>query len=332
MSSVLIYGDPFLAEEALTKLVKDSGFEDLLESNWHRFSYPNLTLEQLKLTCDAMPFLSTTRFVIVRNLLSSFDSRLSKRGDLKKGSTASWKGLSTYLGVMPESTELVFVDGLLQSDNWMLKELRGKTKIESCPAPRRRDLALWVRQRVGERGSKISPSALMLLINHVGVNLRTLDTEIEKLTLYAGEDLIDEGQVSGLVSDVREARIFDAVDAVIESKGDLALRFIQKIRSGGAGVTYILSMLGRQLRLVTLAKELQETQTPYSDIGGRLQIKSDFVVQKTIGQAKLVSWERISFLYDQIITADWYIKQGILDEDLALELFVIEAVSFDKVF
>ncbi len=328
MPGALIYGDPFLAEEGLAKLVKDRGFGDLLESNCHRFSYPNVTLEQLKLTCDAMPFLSTTRLVIVRNLLSSFDSR-SKQGDSNKGTTSSWKGLSDYLSVMPDSTELIFVDGFLNSNNWMLRDLRGKTKIESYPAPRRSDLALWIRQRVSDRGSRISPSALTLLIHHVGPNLRTLDSEIEKLTLFVGERPIGESDVLGLVSDVREANIFVAVDAVIESKGDLALRLIQKIRLGGAGAMYVLSMIGRQLRLVTLVKELQEGQTPYSDMGKRLQIKSDFVVQKTISQAKLVSWKRIMFLYDQVLAADQRIKKGILDEDLALELFVTEAVRLD---
>ncbi len=80
---------------------------------------------------------------------------------------------------------------------------------------------------------------------------------------------------------------------------------------------------------MTLVKELQEAQTPYSDMGKRLQIKSDFVVQKTISQAKLVSWKRIMFLYDQVLAADQRIKKGILDEDLALELFVTEAVGLD---
>ena len=325
VSSVLIYGDDFLVEKAFGKLVTGEGLEDLVESNCHRFTYPNVTLEQLKLTCDAMPFLSTTRLVIIKDLLKSFESR-SKQRNLK-GSASSWEGLSDYLRVMPESTELVFIEGPLRSDNWMLKELRGKTKIENCLAPRRGDLAVWIRQRVSDRGSKISPSALRLLIHHVGMNLRALDGEIEKLTLFAGEDSINEFSVTELVTDVREASIFAAVDAVVESKSDLALRLIQNIRTGGAGATYILSMLARQLRLVTLAKELHESRTHYSDIGGRLKIKSDFVVQKTVDQAKSVSWKRITFLYDQIITADRSIKQGTLDEDLALELFVTEAVS-----
>ena len=103
MSSVVIYGDAFLVEEALAKLVADKGLGDLVESNCHRFAYPNLTLEQLKLTCDAIPFLSTTRLVIVRDLLRSFESR-SKHRNLNKVSAHSWVGLSDYLGVMPEST------------------------------------------------------------------------------------------------------------------------------------------------------------------------------------------------------------------------------------
>ncbi len=329
MSSVVIYGDAFLVEEALAKLVADKGLGDLVESNCHRFAYPNLTLEQLKLTCDAIPFLSTTRLVIVRDLLRSFESR-SKHRNLNKVSAHSWEGLSDYLGVMPESTELVLVDGSLRPDNWMLKELTGKTKIENCLAPRHGDLALWIRQRVGNRGSKISPSALRLLIHHVGMNLRALDGEIEKLTLFAGEGPINETSVTELVTDVREASIFAAVDAVVESKGDLALRLIQRIRTGGAGATYILNMLARQLRLVTLAKELHEAQTRYPDMRGRLKIKSDFVLRKTIDQAKSVSWKRITFLYDQIIAADQAIKQGTLDEELALDLFVTQAISLDR--
>ena len=51
VSSVLIYGDDFLVEKAFGKLVTGEGLEDLVESNCHRFTYPNVTLEQLKLTC-----------------------------------------------------------------------------------------------------------------------------------------------------------------------------------------------------------------------------------------------------------------------------------------
>ena len=162
------------------------------------------------------------------------------------------------------------------------------------------------------------------------MNLRALDGEIEKLTLFAGEGPINETSVTELVTDVREASIFAAVDAVVESKGDLALRLIQRIRTGGAGATYILNMLARQLRLVTLAKELHEAQTRYPDMRGRLKIKSDFVLRKTIDQAKSVSWKRITFLYDQIIAADQAIKQGTLNEELALDLFVTQAISLDR--
>ena len=63
---------------------------------------------------------------------------------------------------------------------------------------------------------------------------------------------------------------------------------------------------------------------------GRLKIKSDFVLRKTIDQAKSVSWKRITFLYDQIIAADQAIKQGTLNEELALDLFVTQAISLAR--
>lgn len=166
-----------------------------------------------------------------------------------------------------------------------------------------------------------------MLNQFVGPNLRLLDSELEKLSLYAGEEQIDEGHVRRMVAQVREASIFAAVDAIVQGNPSLALRLLRKLRNDGAALPYIQAMIARQLRLVTVAKELVETRVPRGEMGARLELRADFAVRKTLEQARRFSWPRLKALYACLLEMDLAIKQGRQDEDLALELLVAQAAE-----
>ena len=136
---------------------------------------------------------------------------------------------------------------------------------------------------------------------------------------------INEGHVNRLVPQVREASIFAAVDAIVLGRPSVAMRLLRKLRDDGAGLPYLQAMIARQLRLVTLAKDLLERGVPTSEMGPRLELRADFAVRKTVDQARRFSWARLKALYACLLDMDLAIKQGRQDEDLALELLVAEA-------
>ena len=106
-----------------------------------------------------------------------------------------------------------------------------------------------------------------LLTDLVGADLWTLDREMEKLSLYASGRTIEESDVGKLVSQVREANIFSAVDAMIDGRPAVALRLFLQLRQDGRDVSNIIAMVERQLRLLALARDSMDRGLPQADLG-----------------------------------------------------------------
>ena len=120
----------------------------------------------------------------------------------------------------------------------------------------------------------------------VGGDLWTLDQELEKLSLYAAGREIGEQDVRLMVSQVREASIFEAVDAMIDGRSQVALRLLAQLRDDGREPQYIIAMVERQLRLLALAQDSIERRLPQNELKRALGTSSDFVVRKTMDQAR----------------------------------------------
>ena len=63
------------------------------------------------------------------------------------------------------------------------------------------------------------------------------------------------------------------------------------------------------------------------DMAAVLGVNSQFVVRKTVEQARRDSWQNIVWRYDRLLEADLAIKQGRLEPDLALELLAVDQAS-----
>jgi DNA polymerase-3 subunit delta len=128
-----------------------------------------------------------------------------------------------------------------------------------------------------------------------------------------------------MVSQVREASIFVAVDAMIDGRPAVALKLLHQLKEDGKEPSYIISMVERQLRLLALARDSMDRGLPSGEMGSRLGVTSDFVVRKTVDQARRHSMEGIVWRYNRLLETDLAIKQGQLTPELALELLVGES-------
>jgi DNA polymerase-3 subunit delta len=223
---------------------------------------------------------------------------------------------------MPETTLLVFIDGPLSENNPLLRLLRPLAQVQQMNAPTGEALARWIKSQAQQKGAGISPAAINSLADLVGNALWTLDRELEKLSLYASGRSIEEEDVRDMVAQVREANIFGAVDAMIEGKPGVALRLLRQLLQDGREAPYIIGMVGRQLRLLALARELTEQGVAQREMGARLGISSQFALRKTLEQARRHSAPDISWRYQRLLETDLAIKRGRLEPDLALELLV----------
>jgi len=302
----------------------------VLEANRHRLLASQAKPGELLSMCNALPFMDDYRLIVVEGLLGTAESqgRSRRRGSsAESGVAGQWQSLGEALPQMPDTTILIFTDGALGANNPMLRMLRPVSEVEELSAPSGEALARWVKSTVEAKGASISPSANRSITDLVGNDLWTLDQELEKLALYCAGREIQESDVGEMVSQVREASIFAAVDAMIEGRPNIALRLLHQLKDDGREAPYIVGMVERQLRLLALARDSIDRGLPQSELKGRLGTSSDFVVRKTAEQARRHSMPEIVWRYNRLLETDLAIKRGRLEPDLALELLVGEAAA-----
>jgi DNA polymerase-3 subunit delta len=329
----VFYGDSFLVPRELKRLEAAAGVEALLEANRHSLRGGQIKPAELTSVCNALPFMDDRRLVLVDGLLATLERRTSRgrrrTGDGGKSSPSlgGWEELARSVPAMPETTVLVFVDGPLSKSNPLLRLLRPMAQVRELVAPEKEALARWIKESAGQLGGSISPAAIRCLIDLVGNDLWTLDRDIEKLTLYASGRGVEESDVVELVSQVREANIFAAVDAMIEGRPGEAMRLLHQLRQDGRDASNIIFMVERQLRRLALARDLIDRRVSPRDLGPQLGIFPEFALRKTLEQARRHSSKEISARYHRLLEADLSIKQGRLDPDLALELMVADQTA-----
>ncbi len=321
--------DDFTRKEALARLVEGLGAAEELATNTSKLDGADVTFDHLMSVTNAAPFLSEHRLVIVEGLLSKFNPPDRQRGGtpasrVKRGTKAvrQWDGLPEAVKAMPPSTVLVFDDGLLHRDNAMLKALAPVAKVKAFEPLKGGKLQSWIRNRVFETGGQISPKATSLLMASYDGSLWKLAGDIEKLTLYAAGRAIEESDVEKLVAGSQDSNIFALVDAVVAGNRARAFRQLSALLADGVSAFHILTMIGRQLRMMALAMDLRTRRAPSSEYPRHLGTSSRFAIDKVIEQASGTTLLAVTRAYESVLETDLSLKSTDVPEEVALEMLV----------
>ncbi len=323
----LLHGtDTYSLRAYLDELRAAVGMPDVQDANITSLNTQDASPASILGLCQAMPFLAERRMVIVDGLIASLtgDSRGSK-GKVTPETLADWQDFFPSLpDNMPPTSDLVFMEGQLRSNNPVLKNVKAVAEVKEFGSMNPNDLRGWVQKRVMERNGSITTNAVQLLVDMIGTDLWTLASEVEKLLLYATGRAIEIEDVEEIVVFAKEVSVFTVVDAVLEGNRMVAMRNLTKLLEEEATVLYLLAMLGRQVRMLLLAKELIQQKVPQGDLGGRLGIKSAYPLRKTLEQARRFTPQLLRLLHTALLNTDVAIKTGAQGERLALEFLVAE--------
>ena len=331
MIYLLYGGDDFGLEEALASMKTDVGPAELRDVNINTLDGREVGFDQLRATCHTVPFMSAKRLVIVDGLLSLFEPRAPSRAASRSTPSGDrtfgpWAGLAEYLPTLPHTTDLAFTEGRLGTTNPLFAKIRPLAEVLTFPLPTGRELLAWIRQRADHHGASIEPAAVGALADIIGADLRTIDLEIQKLFLYSQGQSIRHQDVQELVGYVKEANVFSAVDAVIEGRADAAVRLVHQLLDSGRAPAYVITMIGRQIRLLLLAKELKAQGVTPAEMGKRLSL-ARYPLEKTLAQERRFTTERLIRSHSRLVETDLAIKTGVLDEPLALDLLIADLAS-----
>jgi len=109
-----------------------------------------------------------------------------------------------------------------------------------------KEVAAWIEQRLAAKEQKITPRALLLMVDHLGSELSKVEQELEKLQLNCSPgSVIDEDLIERFVGVSKEFNVFELQTALAQKDFLKAFRIIQYFKQNpkAAPLQLILPLL-----------------------------------------------------------------------------------------
>ena len=342
MIYLLLDCDEYLASEYLASLKAELGDAEMAELNTSELTAQSSAGEILG-NAGMMPFLAAKRLIVVRGYLNQLSKRMAASKSTQSAAHQEATQLLNGFAGVPDSADIVFIDSVDKrrhlwkgftvnaSDSKPAFKVAGlaaqikekQISLVSLASPEPKALAGWIAQRAKRKEIAIDGQAVRMLADYVGVNLRQLDSELEKLSAYAHQRPIKADDVKMLVSDASESLIWNLTDAIGQRNGRKAMRSLYELRRGDANPFYLLTMIARQYRIMIKVKEAAATVGGNEYDIAKVVKESPYPVKKALQIARKYPVEELLMVMDRLLTADYAMKTG-ADPDTEIDVLVAE--------
>ena len=258
-----------------------------------------------------LPFMAPQRLIVVQD--SGFFKNASDMVD--------------FMDTFPDTTYLVFVEREVDKRNRLYKWMSKNGCITECKAQNAAMLAKWIAGYAKRADKAISPQASELLVERVGTDMELLSGEIEKLIGYVGERHdIEISDVEAISSGVTVSRIFEMIDAVALGEKEKALKLYDDLLANKESPMSILYLFSRHINILLQIKELSALGASQGEIVKSIGIPP-FTVKKYARQAGLFKRSKLLQMLEKRADYEEKFKNGELSDQLAVELFLIQALT-----
>lgn len=259
-------------------------------------------INNLRAALQAIPFLATSRLVIVEKLGAN-KAAADKVGELVRS--------------VPESTVAVFYETEVDKRTNYFKTLSEQAETVLFEQLSSTQLEAWAKKEIGRLGGSIEPRALRRLVELVGDDQWRLAQEVNKLVNYRPH--IEQEQVDGLVQAGFTENIFDLVDAMTSGRAKTALEIYRGLLVERTSEIYVLTMIIWQLRNLLLAKTAGSIPPP--ELAKRAGM-SPYVATKALSKQRQFSEEALKAAFTRAVDCEYRIKSGQIPGELAVEQLI----------
>ena len=324
--------DEFRLREAFLELRDGLDTDGMLETNTAVLAPRGLTPGLLLQHVTTVPFLAGARLVVVEGLVRSLGGG--------RNVVAEWQPLLDVLPDVPPTNHLVLLEQYTDRDqrssaerSALLRALQAVPGADVRAFPELRtyndrgpsEVARWVEARARSRGTGIEGNAIEAMVGLLGSDLRALDGELTKLSVYTGQRRITLEDVQLLTPEAEQDIIFQIVDAVVEGRGAEGLTLTHRLLQFGTWEPpRVQSMIARQVRNLVRAAELIEANAGQDAVASATGTRNGFPLNKLLRQARATSRGNIEAALRAVEESDHAWKTGQLDDGLALDLLIVE--------
>src|SRR5262245_3158083 len=290
----LFFGEEtYLIQEYTTTLIEQTLSTGPRDLNCDVFSVDNETLEDALSIARTLPMMATHRVVVLQRL-----------HQLRK---ADWPQLERYLEQPSTSTALICSSSVSDPKKCppCLWQHAVSVECQRLEGPKLHD---WVTHTVAQRGYRITPAALQVLLHEQQPDLQTIRQEIDKLCTYVGETSeITLDDVQEVTPTSRLQSIFALSDALGTRQIGPAFIVVERLLNQGEPPLVILSMMVRHVRLLWSVKQLEQQKHNASHMAKTLGLPLA-VCRQLVTQSRHFSLAHLRQLYAVALEADLTFK------------------------
>jgi DNA polymerase-3 subunit delta len=274
----------------------------------------DLDVKELIDIAETMPFFSE------RRLISIQDSGVFKNSN---------EELAQYLTRLPETTCIVFCETEVDKRNKVYKAVKEHGYIAEFTTQKQDTIEKWVLGRIRKENKKITAKTLSLFLYKTGLDMGTIDRELEKLLTYTLEkDTIEEADVNEVCCEQTTNRIFDMVEAIARHNRENVFRYYTDLIELKEPPVRILYLVARQYMQLFQIKELRQKGMDERTIASRMKLPP-FVVRKNTGLAERMTKVQIKDALDFCAQTEEEIKTGAIADRTGLELVLVKLSKND---
>ena len=299
----IFFGEDYYSRNVAFKdFQKSLGDKESIDMNTTFLKASESNVNEVLAMIGTVPFLASNRVVVLDGLLTIFEGS-------KKKEFGEWDQLEQVIPNMPDTNHLILLDRKIRSNNPMLKLLGTVGQSKEFVPLKGSALRNWAIRAAKSRGVSIQDDALTLLIDNCGNNLLSLESEIEKLSLYKHHDkTIDIASVKLHVNYERDENIFRVIDQIFSGNYNGARLSFQHLLDEGIDSIEFILLLASQLRRLILVKDLVDRKIPRNQFKSYMGTRSDFAVNKSVDQSRGFSMKQLIKMHKEVVNLDLAVR------------------------
>lgn len=307
----LLYGTETYLRRLYRNKLRDGALGGGDSMNLAVFSGKDIDWNEVRNLAETLPFFSEHRVIVLTD-------------------TQAFKSACDFADILPslpESTILIFDESEVDKRSRMYKAVKECGYISEMNGLSENELALWVASLLKKDNKKISQNDCDLLLSRIGSDMENIGTEVEKLICYLGDrDTVTADDILSVTTEQITGRIFVMIDALGAKNRTQALALYHDLLSVREKPMSILYLMIRQFNMILLVDEMNRRSVARSQIASVAGIPP-FAIGKCLSQAKNFSSQQLIDLISYGTELEEKVKSGRLEEQMAVELFLIHAVS-----
>lgn len=269
----------------------------------------DVDVKELIIAADTMPFFAEHRLILVQ------DSNLFKKNTPE---------LAEYFSQIPDTAYFVFVEEEVDEKSKLFQAAKKVGSTVKFVTPKEDILRKWIIGRISKEGKDITQAAYQRFIDKTGTDMENIEKELEKLICYTMEkNAIEIADVEAVTTEQISSKIYELVNLISNHKQTQALDMFYDLLAQKEKPSRILYSMTKHFETLLTIKIMSSQGFHIKEIEDRTGLK-DWMIKRYLGQTKSFSAETLRKAVQDGVGYETDIKTGHIEEQIAVELFIIE--------